>query len=390
MSDRARGIRPLRCAIAACVAMATMATGTSAQAPSPEFVRLAARARALDDTLEQLRRAHRALLAVARDTLRDTVRVGPFTIATDARYVDVARAGAESAWARLRPYYGERRIRAATADAVFIVRADSLRRLVYWDRFARMSTHVGTTVEANEVLDRIAPTPVGAVAAYLGDRVRTFVDVTTDNPMRRWALTPPPTAGVAEDAFANSFLQLQTAGSIPARDCSAGILTQCMSALGLVVPPEPIERIFTAAERRAIGRRLFEQRRANQQVARTVPNPCADAAPDTECERFVRSLPPGAIPPPMGTETRVTFVLTALTMGGDGALDRLLADSTVPLSSRLAFAAGVDRDTLLARWRTRVLAARPVPVAPSTAAAVAALVWGIGLSGLALRLARVG
>lgn len=388
MSERTRATRRLVCGIAAGAALATMATMTGAQAPSPEAVRLAARARALTDTAEQLKRTRDALLATVRDSLLDTIRVGPFTLAADARYVDLARTGAESAWARLRPYYGEHRIRAATANVVFVVRPDSLHRLLYWERFAHLTTWVGGRLEGNETW--VAPTSHGAVEAHLGERVQAYVNAATDRPMRLWALTPPANADVAVDLFANAFLQLQTAGSVPARECSAGVLPQCVSALGLVVPPEPIDRMFTAAERRAIGRRLYEQRRDTFRVPKDAPNPCADDAPDAGCERYVRSLPPGAIPPPMATATRGALLLTAIAMGGEGALDRLLADSTASVTSRLASAAGVDRDTLMARWRTRVLAARPEPVLPSTALAVAAVVWGIGLAGLALRMARVG
>ena len=390
MSDRHAVARRLFIAVAGCAAVASAPSRSDAQAPSPDVVRLTARLHAITDTAERLKREHDAKVAAARDSLRDTVRVGPFTIAADSRYVAFARAGAESAWARLRPYYGERRITAATANAVFVVRADSVGRLVYWERFPRMSTRVGNTYEGSEEFGGLVATPAGAVEMYLGDRVRQSVDASTDRALSKWTLTPPPDPALTAVIFGNAFLQLQTAGSIPARDCSAGIVAQCLSALGLVVPLEPIEQIFTLAERRAIGWRWFEQRRGWGPTRIARANPCGGDSPDVDCERYVHTLARGAFPPPMGVETRAALVVTAIAIGGDGAMDRLLADSTVPLANRLALAAGVDRDTLLTRWRTRVLAARPLPVAPPPVVVVAALLWGVGLAGVALRLVRAG
>jgi len=83
---------------------------------------------------------------------------------------------------------------------------------------------------------------------------------------------------------------------------------------------------------------------------------------DAACSQLLRSLPRGTIPRPLETESHRLLAHIALRIGGRAAYGRLLADSSAPLSERLAHAAGVSLDSLISRWHAEVLAARPVAV----------------------------
>ncbi|MGH7529587.1 MAG: hypothetical protein ACREMN_04330, partial [Gemmatimonadales bacterium] len=65
----------------------------------------------------------------------------------------------------------------------------------------------------------------------------------------------------------------------------------------------------------------------------------------------------------------------ALRLGGRDAYRRLLAEPAAPLGDRIAAAADVRLDTVIARWRHDVLAARPERVAVSWWAVTAAIGW---------------
>jgi hypothetical protein len=56
---------------------------------------------------------------------------------------------------------------------------------------------------------------------------------------------------------------------------------------------------------------------------------------------------------------RASIVGEALRLGGIGSFSRLRASSDAPLRDRLAYAAGMPPEELVARWRDQVLAGRP-------------------------------
>src|SRR5262249_19706363 len=128
---------------------------------------------------------------------------------------------------------------------------------------------------------------------------------------------------------------------------------------------------------------------------------------DDACTALLQSLPPGALPRPLDQTARMLLVREALRAGGRGACRRLVAapnaplgaplagparmllvrealraggrdayrrlvaNPNAPLGTRLASAAGMSLDSLVTRWRARVLAARPQPLAPPWTGAAA-------------------
>jgi hypothetical protein len=91
---------------------------------------------------------------------------------------------------------------------------------------------------------------------------------------------------------------------------------------------------------------------------------------------------------PLSPEARASFLGQALRTGGAGAFLRLRAADGEPLLDRLVAAAGVPQDSLLAAWRSAVLAARPSARAGLIRSPLSVLFWLVLLGALAVRSTR--
>jgi len=96
---------------------------------------------------------------------------------------------------------------------------------------------------------------------------------------------------------------------------------------------------------------------------------------DSACLDLLSSFPPGALPRPLHYGARLTVLETAVSLGGRGSVQRLLATPAGPMGARLAAAAQVPEDSLLARWRADILASRPAAMSLPAWAMLVALVW---------------
>jgi hypothetical protein len=90
----------------------------------------------------------------------------------------------------------------------------------------------------------------------------------------------------------------------------------------------------------------------------------------------------------LGADARFTLVHLALRLGRREAYHRLLADPFASIGARLASAAGMSEDSLVARWRAEIIAARPVPVEMPSWAFVIALGWMVFFASCGLRSSR--
>jgi hypothetical protein len=82
------------------------------------------------------------------------------------------------------------------------------------------------------------------------------------------------------------------------------------------------------------------------------------------------------------------LVREALQIGGREAYRRLVADPAAPIGARLAATAGLPLDSLVVRWRSRALAARPPRITLTWWTSAAALGWTLILGLCALRSSR--
>jgi len=184
------------------------------------------------------------------------------------------------------------------------------------------------------------PLPDKAFQDWHGDRVRPS--------FRAWRTD-----------LGQSYVALVTSPHSIARDCYLGSLESCRSALGLDDPFDPTRIFRTPDERRSALQELALTYRETERIA--VFEGCR-AGRDSACINLMRLLPARRLPPPLGINARQTLVVAALRLGGRDAYRRLLAHPEASMAVRLSQAAGVPLDTLLARWRAEVVAARPASV----------------------------
>jgi len=287
-------------------------------------------------------------LAAVQDSLRyaaeiagrDTIRAGALTILVNPSRLPVARAAAR-AWPQIERFYGP------AADAL------------------------GRQPLVIQALD-----PDTAVHANPGDALPIYWDVDEDALTRilvgladlsridaglhDWLGGPVIPARDSGQRRAQVYVSLVTAPSQAVRRCFVGDRAACRDALWLSGAPDMLTRWYGPDERRALVTAQyagFFDRGARAAEFRT----CA-AGGDSACVDLLESLPAGALVQPLEYAARYSLLETAVALGGPETFRRLFATPAGPMGPRLAAAAGVSEDSLVARWRAGVLAARPTPV----------------------------
>ena len=191
-------------------------------------------------------------------------------------------------------------------------------------------------------------------------------------------------------AGAAVYVQLVTAPSQAARSCFLGAISDCRNALALGESPDPLQQWYpSAGERRALVLRSFAEYfgYSDHGAGKPALQSCG-AGSDSACSELLRSLPPGALPRPLTYDARAALVHIALRLGGREAYHRLITTPGEPIADRLAGAAGVSVDSLVALWRSEILAARPAPVTLPPWGPWAALGWTAVFAVCALRSSR--
>lgn len=183
------------------------------------------------------------------------------------------------------------------------------------------------------------------------------------------------------------YVELVTAPSTALRRCFAGDLGSCRGVLDLGGPPDALDRWYpTALERRALVAASFGGVFGGSGYGGTFRACLAGA--DSACAVLLRALPAGTLGRPLGYSGRETFLKLALRFGGRDAFTRLTAHPDAPLAERLEAAAGASVDSLIAHWRTTILASRPAPVTLPPFVWWIALAWTAVFALCALRSSR--
>jgi len=185
-----------------------------------------------------------------------------------------------------------------------------------------------------------------------------------DSALQNWLGGPVAPIVHPVQARAAVYVQLVTAPSQPARNCFLGVMNDCRTALTLGQSPDPVDQWHpSAAERRALVSRSFaEYFSYSDHGARKPALQSCRAGSDSACTELLRSLPAGVLPRPLTYDARAALVHVALRLGGREAYHRLVATPGTPIADRLAAAAGVSVDSVVALWRSEILTARPAPV----------------------------
>ena len=311
------------------------------------------RASALADMVDSLRHA-------PAPSNWDTIRVGALLIISNRSPLPL-REAAIRAWPVVDSLYGP--------DASQLARQPILVTAYDPDTTAPRPASRGT-VQVPWNLDAQSLTSILLASVEIGP---------ADSAVRNWLGEAVRPALLREGQRTAVYLQLVTAPSEVAQRCFAGAIASCRDAVGLTTAPDPVSRWYPSpAERRAlVARTFFVSGPERDRLQRCLGND------DAACLEVLRALPPENLPRPLGNEARETLLHLALGIGGREAYHRLMAAADHPMADRLAVAAGISVDSLIARWRVAVLAARPVPLTlPS---------WGVGISlGWALFFALCG
>jgi hypothetical protein len=317
------------------------------------------RARA-DSLLREWRQA--TTLAAVQDSLRhaadiagrDTVRAGALTILVNRSPLPVALA-ASRAWPHIERFYGP----AAQA----LARHPLVLRAIDPD----------TTIPQNP--GDALPIAWDVDADVLSGLFVGLADLSGADPaLRDWlggALLPSRDPAPRR---ATVYVELVTAPSQAVRRCFGGDRSACRDALSLTGASDMLTRWYGPDERRALAAAAYspfiDRGRAPEFHSCAVGN-------DSACVDLLESRPPGVLRSPLSYAARFSLLETARELGGSDTFQRLFSAPPGPMGARLALAAGVSEDSLVARWRAEVLGARPTPVPLPPWGIWVALAWTV-------------
>jgi hypothetical protein len=184
--------------------------------------------------------------------------------------------------------------------------------------------------------------------------------------MSAWAGSAAFFPTVQPDRRDRVYQRLATQPSRVARDCFAGNVDGCATALGLQeVVDDPIMVWYDATDRR----RLVEDCWACRRQPRF--GDCL-AGSDEACAAVLRS---GFVPQPLDHNVRKSVLQVALRQGGEGAYRRLVQGGGSHVAEHLETVAGLSLDALLRTWHEEIMEARPRPPAMRRAEVWAVLAW---------------
>jgi hypothetical protein len=182
-----------------------------------------------------------------------------------------------------------------------------------------------------------------------------------------------PAAGLTERNWNSAAVDLATTNASVTRDCFAGSVPRCKSALGLTKVSDPYTEWYSPEDWRAMVSGSL-QYPAGSEGRRDAMHSCVDGHVLTECEWLVRERPS---PMPLDMDVRRTVVGLALEIGGPKAYARLVAAQDKNASAILEATSGMPIDDFVAAWRARVLAATPANVRPRVLEATSLIAWAL-------------
>ncbi|MGH7532136.1 MAG: hypothetical protein ACREL4_02485, partial [Gemmatimonadales bacterium] len=328
---------------------------------------LAARADTLAQRWRELRAVAGAIRGAGHQDLParlDTLSAGPLRVITNPSPLPVRQA-LGPAWAILDSLFGSA-LDTMTAHPYFLEATDpdtAVPPPVHPWGLPRSWDIDSATLVRDLATILPVPAPDGALREWLGGTVQ-------------------PTFRARQDAEA-AYVDLVTSPYQIARRCFTGDLTACGSALSLDAGSYRVSRWYLTAEERrrvAMGFAAYFDDAARRPMFRA-----CGAGSDSTCVALLTSMDPATLPKALQGGSRQTVLRLALRLGGHDAWHRLTEDSSQAMGDRIAAAAGIPLDSLLARWQRAILATRPAPLAlaPWMIAAGVGWVAAFGLLGLA-------
>lgn len=283
---------------------------------------------------------------------RDTVRAGALTYLVNRSPLPLAQAAA-IAWPQVERFYGP--AAQAFAHRPFLIQAV--------DPDTAEPVPPGQAIKIPWNADVVSLSGALVALADLGG---------LDAGLRDWLGGPVVARFDSGPGHAAVYVQLVTAPSRAVRRCYSGEREACSDALSLSDMTDPAAQWYGPEERRALVATQYAEflsRTGHRQAVHA-----CEQGSDTACLELLRSVSLGQ---PLDYQARITLLEAAVRLGGPETFSRLLATSAGPMGRRLATAARVSEDSLVGRWRSDVLAARPAAVPLPPWGAWVALGWVI-------------
>jgi hypothetical protein len=206
----------------------------------------------------------------------------------------------------------------------------------------------------------------GAIVDLIGSAASLDEPLTLQHYAGAWI----PVGGIGARSWDRAAIDLATSNSAATRDCFAGAIPRCKSALGLTEIADPLTEWYSPADWRVMVSGMH--RPPGETTGRQASiDACLNDNIAKECEMLVRER---AIPRPLDMESRHTLIGLALELGGPKAFDRMTA-ATGSADDVLAATSGLGIDELISRWRMRILTTTPENVRPRALEATTMIAW---------------
>jgi len=330
----------------------------------------------LRDEWQQRRSEFHSLASALLSDGIDTIKAGPFTILTDEPIADVMKQAVPLAWEAVRETLRSDSMLAAARPIYFPTGGS---RPISSSPAVAAGPWIGDSADVEDVVNRIILTVGSEVGTLLDDGTRLWLGANIMSP------TVARRSGWSGSYLPSVYVELATSGSAVGRTCFAGDLTACRAALELDPVSDPIAEWYDTQDLR----RFIERAGMSRGWGSTEEwIPCVQESDDTACDRLFRARLEGSVLHPVSPMAHQTLAATALQMGGDGAYGRMVQTVAPTVADWIAAAAAAPADSVVARWYSNVMAARPAPTTLTAATGWSALVWIVVLAAIATRSTR--
>jgi hypothetical protein len=310
---------------------------------------------------------------------RDSLKVGGITLrltmaglpASTRAVLDRAMIGA---WSRVQLGLGDAAARVSARMPVIFKRHPVVNRLQTQILSFELAGRPGA--------GRMFQSPISVAEAQTGivDMIGALAAFEEPTILKEYSGEWMPATRLSAENWAEAAIDLATETSAATRDCYAGSVARCESALGLTKVKDPLTEWYSPEDWRVIVSRFPKITKDAPEHVAMLDQCKSGEAPDV-CLTLAREKP---VARPLVMDTRRTMIALALELGGPKAYDRMNAAKGSSLEI-LSATAGMGPDELVAEWRRRVLAATPDRVAPKALEVTAMLAWTLAFAALSTR-----
>jgi hypothetical protein len=322
----------------------------------------------LEPWLARARRdsADRAALPVAREYAGMQLRVD--TTQMSPEFMSALDEGFRLALAEVVPVAGARAHALLTGAHGSITRGMSGNRAADPRRFATMRMEpTGDWKASSRTLALADPSAAAIRDAFLEWFSRAAFEQ-LPAPIRRWTSSRSLFRGAATQDDRDAYRTIARANVSSSAACLDGRLRACASLFAIEPGNDTATSWLTHAERQKMVARYpgayWLRRPTGDGISpREVRNLCVEAGNNEACRDALRYFRVGA---PLGSNERTQLLRSAIALGGPDAFDRLRGMRDEEIGTILEKTAGMPLDSLIAKWRSRIVAAKPASPAPTS------------------------